>query len=417
VAAASIAGCRPAALYAGAAFGDVPLAALALAAALYLTEWQDGGPPGTLLLGALAAGLLPWTKREGAMLVLALCIALPAAGRLRRRAWLGAGAAALAAARLAGPWWAWMAWNGVATNAFAPVTLSAFLDHAARLPAIGALAGGALAGAWWAGLWLVVPAVALLEAARGLRFAACVRRAAGWLPASALCSDDVSRVRPFNLSAVPATRGQFDRSPGAARCAAGSGVARRERPVHSRPHLVAVAQALLVVCLWATSWVLMKVGLRDLPALTFAGLRYALAALCVLPFALRGDSLSALRRMDRGEWLRLALFGLLQYTITQGAAFVGLVYLPAATANMVFSLTSVLVALLALAWLGERPSAGQWAGVGVYTAGVGLYFFPVDLSSGQVIGRARRAGRHVRCAFERDQARRESRTGHLHRWP
>jgi drug/metabolite transporter (DMT)-like permease len=184
-------------------------------------------------------------------------------------------------------------------------------------------------------------------------------------------------------------------------------------PVPNRPHLTAVSQALLVVCLWATSWVLMKVGLRDIPALTFAGLRYALAALCVLPFALRGDSLAALRGMGRSEWLRLALFGLLQYTITQGAAFVGLVYLPAATVNMVFSLTSVLVALLALGWLSERPSAAQWAGVGVYAMGIGLYFFPVDIPPGAVVGVLVVGAGTLAGALSSVIGRAVNRTGHL----
>jgi hypothetical protein len=121
--------------------------------------------------------------------VLALCVGLLAAGRLRRRAWLGAGAAALAAALLAGPWWAWMARNGVATNAFEPVTLNCLLAQAGRLPAIAGLAAGALAGAWWAGLWLVVPAIALWGAFRGSRFEVrglLASREAGWLLATAL---------------------------------------------------------------------------------------------------------------------------------------------------------------------------------------------------------------------------------------
>jgi hypothetical protein len=54
-------------------------------------------------------------------------------------------------------------------------------------------------------------------------------------------------------------------------------------------HPAHVLQALLVTFLWSTSWVLIKIGLVDIPALTFAGLRYALATLVLLPFVLRGD--------------------------------------------------------------------------------------------------------------------------------
>ena len=48
-------------------------------------------------------------------------------------------------------------------------------------------------------------------------------------------------------------------------------------------HWLAVLQGLLVAFLWSTSWVLIKWGLVAIPALTFAGLRYTLAWLCLLP--------------------------------------------------------------------------------------------------------------------------------------
>src|SRR5688500_9866547 len=53
------------------------------------------------------------------------------------------------------------------------------------------------------------------------------------------------------------------------------------------PQTVAVFQAIFVTVLWASSWVLIKLGLRaSLPALTFAGLRYVLAFVCLMPFVL-----------------------------------------------------------------------------------------------------------------------------------
>jgi len=47
--------------------------------------------------------------------------------------------------------------------------------------------------------------------------------------------------------------------------------------------VTAVLQALFVTFLWSTSWVLIKIGLEQIPALTFAGLRYSLAFLCLVP--------------------------------------------------------------------------------------------------------------------------------------
>lgn len=155
------------------------------------------------------------------------------------------------------------------------------------------------------------------------------------------------------------------------------------KPV-SRP--IAILQAFLVTFLWATSWVLIKVGLKELPALTFAGLRYFLAFLCLLPLALHPARRSELTGLARQDWARLFTLGLLYYTLTQGAQFVSLVYLPAVSISLVLSFTPAIVALLGLIWLGEKPALLQWAGIVVALAGALLYFYPVRIPAGQGVG-------------------------------
>ena len=156
----------------------------------------------------------------------------------------------------------------------------------------------------------------------------------------------------------------------------------KNRSQHSR----AVLQALLVTFLWSTSWVLIKFGLKEIPALLFAGLRYTLAFLFLLPLALRSGQLAALRRLPAGMWLRLVLLGLLFYTVTQGAQYLSLLYLPAVTTSLMLSFTTILVALLGIVWLRERPTAMQWAGTALYLSGVLAYFYPLSLPSGEVFG-------------------------------
>ncbi|MFN2195864.1 MAG: DMT family transporter [Anaerolineales bacterium] len=142
----------------------------------------------------------------------------------------------------------------------------------------------------------------------------------------------------------------------------------------SSHHLKAVLQALFVTFLWATSWVLIKIGLRDLPALSFAGLRYLLAFLVLLPLALRPAARTRLRELPPRRWGSLILLGLLLYSVTQGAQFVSLVYLPAATASLLLSFTIVLVAFIGAAALHERPTWLQWLGIALYLGAVGLYY-------------------------------------------
>jgi drug/metabolite transporter (DMT)-like permease len=142
-------------------------------------------------------------------------------------------------------------------------------------------------------------------------------------------------------------------------------------------HRRAVLLALLVTFLWATSWVLIKVGLRTIPALSFAGLRYALAALALVPLALRPAHRAAFRGLTAADWGRLVVLGVVFYAVTQGAQFVALEYLPAATLSLMLSFSALLVTVLGSAWLGESPSAWQWAGLGVFLGGALVYLLPL----------------------------------------
>ena len=152
------------------------------------------------------------------------------------------------------------------------------------------------------------------------------------------------------------------------------------------PRLTAVFQALFVTFLWATSFVLIKIGLVDIPALTFAGLRYTLAVVCLIPIVLRYGFAATLYDIPRRTWAYLFGLGLLLYAGTQGAMFVSLVYLPAVTVNLLWTFSNVVVALLGIALLAERPTWLQWLGVVIATVGALIYFYPIALQGSQLFG-------------------------------
>ena len=154
----------------------------------------------------------------------------------------------------------------------------------------------------------------------------------------------------------------------------------------STSHRAAALQALFVTFLWSTSWVLIKIGLADIPALTFAGLRYCLAFGLLLVLFLQRGGAAEVRALPRRHLLGLAALGLLFYTITQGAQYVGLAYLPAVTANLLLSFSAVFVALLGLVLLSERPAPAQWAGIGLSILGALVYFYPVQVPAAQALG-------------------------------
>lgn len=156
----------------------------------------------------------------------------------------------------------------------------------------------------------------------------------------------------------------------------------------SRSHIKAVLQALFVTLLWSTSWVLVKIGLKaSLPAITFAGLRYFIAFLCLLPFILLNPAQrKGLRSLSRAAWGQLALLGLLFYTLTQGAQFASLAFLPAATLSLLLNFSPIFIALASGLLKDESPSLVQWGGILLTTAGALVYFLPLNLPTGQGIG-------------------------------
>jgi drug/metabolite transporter (DMT)-like permease len=154
------------------------------------------------------------------------------------------------------------------------------------------------------------------------------------------------------------------------------------------PRLRAILQALFVTFLWSTSWVLIKIGLedKDIPPVTFAGLRYFLAFLALIPLYLLAKQATPIRRLTRRNWASLAILGLLFYTITQGTQFLGLVYLPAINFSLLLNSTAIVVALLGIPLLHERPTRWQWGGALIFVFGAAVFFFPWAIPAGQALG-------------------------------
>lgn len=150
-------------------------------------------------------------------------------------------------------------------------------------------------------------------------------------------------------------------------------------------------QALFVTFLWSTSWVLIKIGLVDLELapIGFAGARYVLAALLLLPLALRARR--AMRRAPTSPigWrlaAAVAIYGLLFIAVAQGAQFGALALLPATAVNLVLSSIPAAVAVGALIRREEGPGIGQLAGIGLLVIGAALYFGPVEWGPEAALG-------------------------------
>ncbi len=151
-------------------------------------------------------------------------------------------------------------------------------------------------------------------------------------------------------------------------------------------HLKAILLALLVTFLWSTSFILIKWGLAEIPPLTYAGLRYSLAFLCLVPFAFNRKNKAVIKTLTKNDWVKLISYGLLFIALTQETMFMVLKLLPAVTVSLWLNFTPLIVAIMAIFFLREYPTVFQLGGAILFVVGIMTYFFPISLSESQGLG-------------------------------
>lgn len=129
----------------------------------------------------------------------------------------------------------------------------------------------------------------------------------------------------------------------------------------------------LILCgIWGSTWLFIKLGLADLPPLTFAGIRFVFAALILtIIVLLRGVSWPR----SRHDWLIIAIVGFLQFTLNYGLVFWGEQYISsglAAVLQSTFPAFGLVIAHLYLPY--ERMTVAKVAGVLLGVLGVAVIF-------------------------------------------
>lgn len=155
------------------------------------------------------------------------------------------------------------------------------------------------------------------------------------------------------------------------------------------PHFLSILQALFVTFLWSTSFILIKWGLAEIPPITYAGLRYFLAFLFFLPFILlKKNYIEEIKNLKSAQWKKLIWLGLIFYTLTQSSQFLGLSLLPSVTVSLMLNFTPIIVAVMGIFLLNEKPTLLQWLGTILFIVGILTYFFPISLLKNEVLGLA-----------------------------
>ena len=129
---------------------------------------------------------------------------------------------------------------------------------------------------------------------------------------------------------------------------------------------------LLLCCIWGSTWLFIKLGLEDLPPLTFAGIRFVIAFLILAIFiGLRRVPLPQVRR----DWLLLAVTGVLSFSLNYGLVFWGEQYISSGLAALLQSTLPAFGLIIAHFYLpGERMTFVKIAGIMMGVIGVGIIF-------------------------------------------
>jgi len=103
----------------------------------------------------------------------------------------------------------------------------------------------------------------------------------------------------------------------------------------------------LILCLiWGTTWIFIKIGLEDLPPITFAAARFILAVL-ILAFIIKLQKLPLPKTAN--DWKLIALTGILQFSVNYSLVFWSEQYISSGLAAVLQAMITVFG--LVLAWI------------------------------------------------------------------
>lgn len=129
---------------------------------------------------------------------------------------------------------------------------------------------------------------------------------------------------------------------------------------------------LLLCVIWGSTWLFIKLGLENLPPITFAGIRFVIATVILFSFIrLRRIGLPSNRR----DWGLLALTGVLSFCLNYGLVFWGEQYISSGLAAVLQSTLPAFGLVIAHFHLpGERMTWSKIFGVVLGFFGVAVVF-------------------------------------------
>lgn len=120
--------------------------------------------------------------------------------------------------------------------------------------------------------------------------------------------------------------------------------------------------------LWGASFLFTRIAVVEFGTLPTVGLRVALASLFLLPLLLRSADWPAFKR----HWRPVLLVGIINAAIPFSLFAWAVVYIPTGLSSILNATVPLFGALVAWAWLGDRPGASRTLGLVIGFIGVAL---------------------------------------------
>jgi drug/metabolite transporter (DMT)-like permease len=128
----------------------------------------------------------------------------------------------------------------------------------------------------------------------------------------------------------------------------------------------------LLCVIWGTTWIFIKIGLEDLPPITFAAARFLLGVIILAPLI---KLLHFEMPRGAGQWKLIALTGFLQFSVNYSLVFWSEQYITSGLAAVLQAMITVFGLLLAWIFLpSERITRRKIIAVALGIVGVAVIF-------------------------------------------
>lgn len=138
---------------------------------------------------------------------------------------------------------------------------------------------------------------------------------------------------------------------------------------------------LLLCIVWGTTWIFIKLGLADLPPISFAALRFTVACLILLPILLFQKI-----QIPQGKkiWTIIIITGILQFFFNYGLLFWGEQYITSGLAAVLQATIPAFGLILARIYVGESITGLKILSILLGLAGVAVIFREQLILNGQM---------------------------------